>query len=222
MKKILSKIKAMFSIGGKGVVLDVKRADIREDKTYLYPADDDKKAYVIKSKSIEILFNDGFDIADDDFFVIDRKSATARRVIADDNAEPEISDESRNECATEASYTKEKQSNSSSKRLHLNRATQNDHNPYFQKRKFTVTLYGDELELMQEAVRKSGLKQADFIMACLQNSQKKSVYRSFAAECERVKRFRANHTQAVKEYYQSLANENSNVNASGPNSAPQS
>lgn len=183
MKKFLSKIKAMFSIGGNGVVLDVKRADIREEKTYLYPADDDEKTYVIKSSSVDILFNNGFDVAEDDFFVIDRKNATARRANVGDIEESNAPHETFSETSEEAPLASENQTQADVETLSQAQTSKEEHIPYFQKRKFSVTLFGDEVELMRQAVKDSGMSHADFIMACLQNSQKKSVSKSFAAEC---------------------------------------
>lgn len=220
MRKLFSKIKAMFSIGGKGVILDVQRADIKEDKTYLYPANDDEKTYVIKSKSVEILFNDGFDIAEDDFFVIDHKIATARRANVDDIAESGMPPKTDFETDEDILIASVKRAEENAETAHRAQLFIEKPIPYFQKRKFSVTLFGDEVEMMHQAVKEAGMRPADFIMACLQNSQKKSVSRSFATECQRVKHFRATHAKEYKDYYQNIANEPSNFNTSPTNNAP--
>lgn len=70
------------------------------------------------------------------------------------------------------------------------------------KTKVVFTVYDDEKRLLDSVIKNSGISRSDFLMACLQNSQKKSVHKSFAAECARVKKARGIREKELKKSIQ--------------------
>lgn len=195
--QIKAKIKAMFTFKGKGYVLDLKSAEIKENKVFLHPADEEITYVIANNENIDILINDGREISENDFRIISAKMTEKQEEITPTIDNPVIEIVPQNEIQVRKENIPNK----------LNPETsalkqQTNISPYFLKRKMTITLYGDEMELMEQAIKNTGMRRADFIMACLQNSQKKSISKSFNAECKRVKIHRAKHIQEVKDFYE--------------------
>lgn len=202
MKNIWSKIKAMFCVAGQSVTCELKRAEFKDGIAYLHPANDDR-TYVIKHKDVDILINNGEDIEHKDFIVIENRKVAQKEFETEEMEQMSFGD------AT-ITIGDPNSSNDDEQLTAMQAATLNSPffiapsegiEPYFLKRKMTITLYGDEMELMEAAIKTAGMRRADFIMACLHNSQKKSVIKTFSAECERVKKYRAKHNQDVKDFY---------------------
>lgn len=177
---IISKIKAFFSVGGTQFSLDLKSAEVRQDRTFLHPADNDNVTYVVKASNVQLLLNDGEDIAPEDFMVVEGAvdSATKPKVLPP--ATPKPRGPKTPDCL---------------------RAPRDpdDTPPHLTKRKITFTVYEDEFSLINRLVKESGYKRSIFFVACIQNSQKKSVAGSLSAECNRVQKSLERREQEQKE-----------------------
>lgn len=174
---ILSKIKAVFSIGGKQMEINLKSAKIREGEVVLYPANNDNVAYKVKTKTVDLLLNHGEDIAAEDFVFIEnckydkKKSPKSPRLRGG---------------ASTPSFLREPQD-------------REDRHAYPIKKKLTFMVYEDEFELINRLIKESGYKRSVFLVASLQNAQKKSVQSSFVAECNRVQKAWGQREQEFKE-----------------------
>ena len=178
-KNFVKSIKAVFNVAGKGFVLDLKSAEIRRDKAYLHPVDNDNITYVVKAETVDILLNDGEDIKEEDFYVIDKTNNNGNSDVEGDTpAEPSIEIE-----------TKPKRNYQP-----INR----NPSPY-NKTTIRFTVYSDEGEMINNLIKNSGIKRSDYLLACLMNSQKKSNLKSFNAECERIKKKRIERETEIKQ-----------------------
>lgn len=209
--KFWTKIKSIFNVGGEGFVLNVKSAEIKLNKVFLHPEDNDEVIYMIKNQNVDILINNGESIPEEDFIVINKKrsenSVVDSQII--DTALIKVSEKPQDDFSLRTDVMQNNGKNiaiieptlNSPHNAYENTTTNFNVNSYYIKKKMTITLYGDEMELMNNAIKASGLTRSDFIMACLQNSQKKSVSKSFFAECERVKKARQAHNKDVRSFY---------------------
>lgn len=173
-EKIKNKIRAIFSVNGNGVVMDLHSAEIKQGQAYLHPEDNEEITYVVKSSLIDILINDGADIPEEDVRIIERTKSD----IPIDKIDKDI-----------LPINKKKNTPNDT-----NIRTKNSY-----KTKVVFTVYEDGKEFLDSIIKNSGINRSDFLMACLQNSQKKSVHKSFAAECARVKKARYIRQKALKE-----------------------
>lgn len=183
-KKIFSKIRAVFDVEGVGYAVELKQAEIKPNQICLHPIGQ-KNTFVIRNKDVDILINNGESISKNDFFIMD---ISAQRDV--------------NEASNEAQIAIEETPRKKSAIHH----TTNDAtpiSPYFLKKKITFTFYGDEFEWVNNAIENSGMRRADYILACLQNAQKQSSTKRFSAELERITKQRDKHIQEVKDYYKS-------------------
>lgn len=73
---IKNKIRAIFSINGNGVVIDLHSAEIKKGQAYLHPEDNEKITYVVKVSTTDILLNDGVDIPEEDVRIIEGTKST--------------------------------------------------------------------------------------------------------------------------------------------------
>lgn len=178
MKNFVKTIKAIFNIAGKGFVLDLKSAEIRRDKAYLHPVDNDNITYVVKAETVDILLNNGEDIKEEDFYVIDKTNS---------NSNPDVENDAPTEPVIEIE----------TKRNRNYQPITRTPSPY-NKTTIRFTVYADEGEMINNLIKNSGIKRSDYLMACLMNSQKKSNIKSFAAECERIKRKRVQREMEVR------------------------
>lgn len=176
-EKIKNKIRAIFSVNGNGVVFDLHSAEIKKGQAYLHPEDNNAITYVVKASTIDILLNDGADIPKEDVRIIERIKNTTIVDEVDENI----------------SSTNEK----NNKHNNNNKMVKGNY-----KTKVVFTVYEDEKRLLDSVIKNSGISRSDFLMACLQNSQKKSVHKSFAAECARVKKARGIREKELKKNIQ--------------------
>ena len=182
MKNFISKIKAIFNVGGKGFVLDLKSAEIKQNKAFLHPVDNDNITYMVRAEHVDILLNNGEEISEDDFIVIEKGKEGTTEIEDDTSSEqndkeklksPEITPRPKPQGSTAFSLGR--------------------------KTTIRFTVYEDEGRKINEMIRGSGMKRADYLMACLQNSQKKSNIKSFNAECMRVKKERESREKDIRE-----------------------
>lgn len=156
VRKNQNKIRAIFSVNGNGVVIDLHSAEIKKGHAYLHPEDNDEITYVVKASTINILLNDGADISEEDVRIVERRKGTTS---IDEVDEDILSiDEKKN------------------KYNNANKVVKNSY-----KTTVVFTVYEDEKRLLDSVIKNSGISRSDFLMACLQNSQKKSVHKSFVA-----------------------------------------
>lgn len=87
-EKIKNKIRAIFSVNGNGVVIDLHSAEINKGQAYLHPEDNDAITYVVKASTIDILLNDGADIPEEDVRIIERTRSTTSVDEVDENILP--------------------------------------------------------------------------------------------------------------------------------------
>lgn len=182
MKNFISKIKAIFNVGGKGFVLDLKSAEIKQNKAFLHPIDNDNITYMVRAEHVDVLLNNGEEIPEEDFVVIEKGSEDSTDV--EDDTASEQNDKEKFKFPEIAPKSKIQGSPMSS----LGRKTT-----------IRFTVYEDEGRKINEMIRGSGMRRADYLMACLQNSQKKSNIKSFNAECMRVKKERESREKDIRE-----------------------
>lgn len=182
LHKAYSKIRAIFNVGGTGFAIDLKSAEVKPGKICLHPIDQDV-TYVITDSDADVLINNGEEIAEENFFIINNSNLTGDKK---DNTNTKVENEQKH-------HLKEAPLRSS----HLHQTIP----PYFIKKKITFTFYGDEFDWVNQTIKSSGMQRSDYLMACLQNAHRLSNTKRFTTECERVKKQRDQHTKEVKQYY---------------------
>lgn len=182
LQKIQTKIRAIFNVGGTGFAVDLKSAEVKPGKICLHPVDQDV-TYVIKNRDVDILINNGEEISEDDFFIINNGYLSG------------------DEKEKQKTNLKPKEINTSKEPVPRSSYSHQSISPYFIKKKITFTFYGDELDWVNQTIKNSGMQRSDYLIACLQNAQRLSSTKRFVSECERVKKQRDKHSKEVKEYY---------------------
>ena len=69
---ILSKIKAFFRFKGQPTEVEVSRAEIKKDRVFLHPVDDNDHVVAIKSSDVNILISPNVDLNDGDVQLFER------------------------------------------------------------------------------------------------------------------------------------------------------
>ncbi|MBQ8611416.1 MAG: hypothetical protein IJ412_06870 [Oscillospiraceae bacterium] len=73
--KLLSQIKAFFTICGKKAEMKVSAAEIKQGRVFLHPIDDPDNVYCIKATSVDIIIDPQRDLSEDDILVVPGKKS---------------------------------------------------------------------------------------------------------------------------------------------------
>lgn len=160
-------LKAILSIAGEKIIMKLKGAEFRKGIIYLHPEENENVTYVIKNADADILINNGEDIPTEDVTTIDKPSHETHK---------------RNDENIPSNSSKE-----TTPRSNLNNP--NEYTRPF-KTKMSFTVYSDERDLINRMIKDSGYNRTNYFIACFKNSVKKSVEKSFHAECVRVQKVR--------------------------------
>lgn len=159
---LLTKIRAFFNFKGEKVEMELSKAEIKQGRVYLHPADKPSETFVVKTRSVDLIINPEEEISDEDIFVINNDK------------------EKRTQKPT-AKIPEDETSNSPSENNH-------DHQIqtiFPKKRKFVVSLYPDEYEVLVENINANGYKRAEYLLACVNSAKKASfdaMYKKYTVE----------------------------------------
>ena len=156
---ILSKIKAFFRFKGQPTEVEVPRAEIKKDRVFLHPVDDNDHVVAIKSSDVNILISPNVDLNDGDVQVFER---------------------------TKKEEQSENKSRKSSKRNDNNptvwkQRPLSDYMP--PKKTISIKLYPEDYDAVMESMK--GLQKNEFFLACFTSAKKNSLeatYKRYTAE----------------------------------------
>ena len=195
--KLMSKIRALFTMKGSQHELELTSAEVRQNGVILHPAEDPTRKYFVKADEVDIIIKPGAEISEEDFIIWDRavnadpgEASQASNTTEDPVPEPEpafepgadkgapegekeapghfINPESFNEFVTGTGWQKAK------------------------KKSFTLMLYPDEHERLMKLIKDNGYKKVEYILACIEAAKKTSMEANY-------KRFTEDHARRRKE-----------------------
>ena len=153
--KLISKIKAFFRRNEETVELDLAAAEIREGKAFLHTKGDNPMTYFVRANDIEIRLNKDAVINDVDILTVKKPSKDDEQ--REKQKEKEI--QKANKKKVSSITPKEESSTAQSAEfLDLER---------FKKRKFVISVYPEEYDLLMSSIKEYGYKRADFVLACV-------------------------------------------------------
>ena len=154
--KIINRIKAFFRKWDEDVELDLASAEIREGKAFLHTKGDQPMTYMVRANDIEIRLNKDAVISEVDILTV--KKPTKEEEKKEKEKQKEI-------------QKAEKKKGDAAKTPAVENGTAEPAPIYdferFKKRKFSISVYPEEYEAIQEAMKEYGYKQSDFVLACI-------------------------------------------------------
>lgn len=164
--KLISKIKAFFRRNEENVELDLAAAEIREGKAFLHTKGDNPMTYFVRANDIEIRLNKDAVINDVDILTVKKPSKDDEQ--REKQKEKEI--QKANKKKVSSITPKEESSTAQSAEiLDLER---------FKKRKFVISVYPEEYDLLMSSIKEYGYKRADFVLACVNTATKGTMERA--------------------------------------------
>ena len=195
--KLMSKIRALFTMKGKQHELELASAEVRQNGVYLHPAEDPTRKYFVKVDEVDIIIKPGAEISEDDFYVLER-------TVNADPGEPSQENKAAEDPTSEskpafefANHNEDPQGESEAPRRFINRESFNEYvtGPGWKKPKkksFTLMLYPDEHERLMRLIKDNGYKKVEYILACIEAAKKTSMEANY-------KRFTEDHARRRKE-----------------------
>lgn len=163
--KIINRIKAFFRKWDEDVELDLASAEIREGKAFLHTKGDQPMTYMVRANDIEIRLNQNAVISEVDILTVKNPSKEAEK--KEKEKEKEIKKAEKKMGAAAKIATVENG-------VAPAPATGYDFDR-FKKRKFSISVYPEEYEAIQETMKEYGYKQSDFVLACINTATKSTM-----------------------------------------------
>ncbi len=160
---LLTKIRTFFNFKGEKVEMELSKAEIKQGRVYLHPADKPSETFVVKTKSVDLIINPEEETSDENIFVIDSNKEKKPQKSTIKIPEEENSENSPQE----------------------NNHKQQIQTIFPKKRKFEVSLYPDEYEVLVGNINANGYKRAEYLLACVNSAKKTSfdaMYKKYTVE----------------------------------------
>lgn len=173
---IFAKITAFFSFKGKNEQMALEAAEIRSEGVVLHPAEAPEHSFFIKTTEVDILLNNGKELADD-IIVINNDKLPHRSPRDSVEMVPMIVP-----VVMEEGPTVETQEIS----RNIQPRALSSFMPY--KKRFSVMLYPDEYDMLMKTINDNGYKKVEYFLACMTSAKKKSlssVYKNYTTEREK-------------------------------------
>ena len=166
--KIINKIKAFFRKWDEDVELELASAEIREGKAFLHTKGPEPVTYFVRANDIEIRLNRDAVISEVDILTV--KKSTKEEEKKEKEKEKEIKKAEKKKGDAAKTTTAD---NGDASAL----ATVYDFDR-FKKRKFYISVYPEEHNAIQEAMKEYGYKQTDFVLACINSASRGTMERA--------------------------------------------
>lgn len=167
--KIINRIKAFFRKWDEDVELDLASAEIREGKVFLHTKGPEPVTYFVRANDIEIRLNRDAVISEVDILTV--KKPTKEEEKKEKEKEKEIKKAEKKKGDAAKTPTAENGDASAP-------ATVYDFDR-FKKRKFYISVYPEEYDAIQEAMKENGYKQTDFVLACISTATKSTMEKAY-------------------------------------------
>ena len=191
--KIINKIKAFFRKWDEDVELDLASAEIREGKAFLHTKGDEPVTYFVRANDIEIRLNKDAVISEVDIMTV--KKPTKEEAEKEKQKEKEIQ--------------KVERKKPSAKTPPLPGPGVGQSDGYdldrFRKRKLYISVYPEEYEAIQEAMKEYGYKQSDFILACIRTATPGSMQKAHKKIVKSHKELRQERQALIAKQLEELA-----------------
>lgn len=165
--KIINRIKAFFRKQDENVELDLASAEIREGRAFLHTKGDQPMTYMVRANDIEIRLNKDAVISEVDILTV--KKPTKEEEKKEKEKDKEIKKAENKKGNTANTPTAEKGATEPATVYDFDR---------FKKRKFYISVYPEEYNAIQEAMKEYGYKQTDFVLACINSASKGTMERA--------------------------------------------
>lgn len=159
---LLTKIRAFFNFKGEKVEMELSKAEIKQGRVYLHPADKPSETFVVKTKSVDLIINPEEETSDENILIINSDKEKKPQKSTIKISEQEIPE---------------------------NSPPENSHHQiqtiFPKKRKFVVSLYPDKYEVLIENINSNGYKRAEYLLACVNSAKKASfdaMYKKYTVE----------------------------------------
>ena len=180
--KLFSKIRALFKLNGKEEIIELESAEVKQGVVYLHPLHDKDHTLRIKTDAVDLILNPSGEISEDDIWVKDNDKAG-----------------NKNKDKEKSSGSGKRSSDNSSPRLPKASPVPSDKNTFpFQKRKFTFMVYEDEYEALTDYLKSNGYTRAEYFLACLTATKKKSMDSTYKDIANERKKRRAEEKAQIK------------------------
>lgn len=155
--KFMNRIKAFFRKNNESIELDLRAAEIKEGKAFLYTSGDEPVTYLVRASDIEIRLNKDTSLSELDILTLKRKAPAEKQKTAEQKD----------------SAKKDKKSQNATDSPSKNNVIYADDR--FRKRTFSMTIYQEEYDMLMESIKEYGYKRADFVLACVNTASKGSM-----------------------------------------------
>ena len=166
--KIINRIKAFFHKWDEDVELDLTSAEIREGKAFLHTKGDQPMTYMVRANDIEIRLNKDAVISEVDILSVQKSTKEDLKKEKERDKEIQKAAKKKGDAAKTPAVENGVESTP---------ATIYDFDR-FKKRKFSISVYPEEYEAIQEAMKEYGYKQSDFVLACINSASKGTMERA--------------------------------------------
>lgn len=163
--KIINRIKAFFRKWDEDVELELASAEIREGKAFLHTKGDQSMTYLVRANDIEIRLNKDAIISEVDILTVKKPTKEEEKKEKEKDKEIKKAEKKKGDAAK--TPTAENGDAAAP-------ATVYDFDR-FKKRKFSISVYPEEYEAIQEAMKEYGYKQSDFVLACINTATKSTM-----------------------------------------------
>lgn len=158
--KIINKIKAFFRKNDEPVELDLVAAEIREGKAFLHTKGEESLTYMVRANDIEIRLNKDRSLGELDVLAVKRPPKGDRKRQNDSSVK-------------RAGAPEENKKPGQGLAVGSNGGSGNNEDfDRFKKRKFVISVYPDEYDILMSSIKEYGYKRADFVLACVNTATK--------------------------------------------------
>ena len=165
--KIINKIKAFFRKKDEDVELDLASAEIREGKAFLHTKGPEPVTYFVRANDIEIRLNKDAVISEADILTVKKPTKEEEKKEAEKENEIKKAEKKKGDAAK--APTAENGAAEPATFYDFDR---------FKKRKFSISVYPEEFDAIQAAMKEYGYKQSDFVLACINSASKSTMERA--------------------------------------------
>lgn len=168
--KIMNRIKAIFSFGGKKEEMEVTAAEINQEGIILHPVADPERVFFVKSQSVDIVINPDVEITEEEIEIHDKETI-------------------KKQIEKYVGITDEMLDGDNGKTPIIRPIPLSRFMPA--KRRFVVTLYQDEYDNLMKTITENGYKKTEYFLACMTSAKKNSMNAEY-------KRYTENHSSRKK------------------------
>lgn len=199
--KIWAKIRALFNFRGELAEVEVSSAEIRRDKVFLHPLDDENHTICVNATNVDILINPECELTEDDVLIIENERSVNENeppsngelAIANTYQKPNETPGTENGQLSPSPADREPIATpiECPKQRHTGRTAHENYYRGPQMKVVSFRLYPEEYDMLMTNIQTHGYRKTEYLLACIaaakKNSMEATYKQYFAAHQERRK-----------------------------------